>query len=493
MSESSTLNRAVELWRSDRSAEGESLLHAEVAKLERQFGRSSLEYEVANGELATFFWVVGKEHAATEIFREICSAPMPPAGDALRHRLTQLMNFGELLTTLGELDEAETVLQQGLAGRLQYYGREHPGYAFGLEPLAGVWLYRGNLEAALTAIDETIDIFDNAGHERTIGALVLRAEILKTGGVENYLFENLESADTESIEDFANKLFARVTNFTPPAIARLLLLDLAQLLAVKFGRDDHNLLSTYAKIAELERKLGQDSDAQIRQGAIQQILDSYQRQGNIEGTISALMGLGSAQIDNHEVEAALKSYSSALAIAEGSKDPQLAIQVTRNYGLLLKEIGQKSTARQMLAKSIELAKQHDLVEDMARGQIALGIFLQHEGDLQAAKNLLQLGVVKLNPSDRDRVCGCNHLRAIENGSPCCAEGMPATILASCREFMLSKIPANKIDDIQITYSDDDGLSVSLSFPDRIDDKERKLISLQINYAFREFQQNMTRD
>ena len=416
---------------------------------------------------------------------------MPTDGARLRNRLTQIMNFGELLITVGELDRAEQILQQGLEGRLKYYGSEHPGYAFGLEPVASVWLYQGKIEAALTAIDRTIDIFASSNHERLIGAIALRAEILKTAGAETYLFEDLEAGDRDWIEEFANSLLMRVKNFTPPQIARQLLIDLAQLLEKKLDRDAEILLFTYSRLAETERQLGKDSNSQIRQAAIQKIIDSYQRQGDLEGTISALMGLASARADNDEIEAALKSYSRALALAEASADPALSVQVMRNYGLFLKEIGQKSAARDMLSRSIDIAQQHGFVDAIARGQIALGVFLQHEGEIESARQLLELGTVNLNPSDRDRVCGVNHLRAIEQGIPCCSEAMPDTILASCREFILSRISSAAVADLQI--SDNDGLTVNLSFHEQIGDAEKESIALQVDYAFREFQQNLSRD
>jgi tetratricopeptide (TPR) repeat protein len=491
MSGTSTLDRAVELWRSERSAEGEALLRELVAKAEYNYGRSSLAYEVASGELGSFLWLVDRQREAVEVFRVLCGAPMPTDREMLQHRLTQITNFGDLLITGGHFNEAEIVLQEGLAARLQYYGRKHPGYAFGLEPLAAVWLYRGQFESALAAIDETIDNFASCEHERIVGALVLRAEILKTAGSKNYLFKYLEDNDAESIENFATKLFARVKNFTPPKIGRLLLLDLVQLLVDKFDRDHKILLSTYHQLAELERQLGEIGDPQIRQGSLQRILESYQRQGNFDGAISALMGLGLAQLDDREIDAANTSYRRALALAEEFQNPQLLVRVTRNYGLFLKQIGQKISACNMLSKSIELSKQHDLIEDAARGQVALGIFLQHDGNLKVAKNLLELGIVKLNPSDRDRLCGLNHLRALEHGSLCCNEGIPDTVLASCREFILSKLTPNTVNDLRIVYSEHDGLTVQVSFPDRIETKERELVSLQVSHAFREFHKNMT--
>jgi tetratricopeptide (TPR) repeat protein len=407
-----TLDRAVELWQSERTAEGESLLRELVAKSEYHFGRSSLEYEVAMGELAGFLWLVGCQQEAAEIFRSLCWAPMPTDRAMMQHRLTQILNFGEMSIASGNLDEAEQVLQHGLAGRLKYYGRKHPGYAFGLEPLASVWLYRGKLDAALSAIDEAIENFTNCQHERLIGAWVVRAEILKTAGTKNYLFDRLEAADAETIEQFAAKLFARLANFTPPAIGRLLLQDLTRLLLTKFDRDANILLSTYSRSAELERQLGELGDSRIRQNSLQQILASHQRQGDFEGAIVALMGLGLAQMENREIDAAYTSYRRALALVEELQHPQLSVSVTRNYGLFLKQIGQKLDACNLLSKSIALATQHDLTEDLGRAQIALGILLQHDGNLKVAKNLLQSGITKLNPKDRDRLQAVNHLQAI---------------------------------------------------------------------------------
>ena len=264
-----------------------------------------------------------------------------------------------------------------------------------------------------------------------------------------------------------------------------------QLLVDKFDRDHRTLLSTYHRLADLERQLGEIGDPQIRQGSLQRILESYQRQGNFDGAISALMGLGLAQLDNHEIDAANTSYRRALALAEEFQNPQLSVRVTRNYGLFLKQIGHKMAACNLLSKSIELAKQHDLMEDTARGQVALGIFLQHEGNLKVAKNLLELGIIELNSSDRDRLCGMTHLRAIEHGSLCCHEGITDTVFASCREFILSKITPDTVNDLRIVYSEDDGLTVQVRFLDCIETKERELVSLQVSHAFTEFHKNMT--
>ncbi|NJR32519.1 MAG: hypothetical protein HC778_06430 [Chamaesiphon sp. CSU_1_12] len=67
-------------------------------------------------------WVIGNEVAAIEIFDEICSVPMPTDGDKIRNRLTQIMNFGELLTTVSEFDRAEQ--KESICLQVNYAFRE---------------------------------------------------------------------------------------------------------------------------------------------------------------------------------------------------------------------------------------------------------------------------------------------------------------------------------------------------------------------------------
>jgi hypothetical protein len=62
--------------------------------------------------------------------------------------LSYRLNLGMVLRMAGRLDGAETELRHGAEDRLAFYGREHPGYAFGLEPLAEVLLQRGNASEA---------------------------------------------------------------------------------------------------------------------------------------------------------------------------------------------------------------------------------------------------------------------------------------------------------------------------------------------------------
>ena len=98
-----------------------------------------------------------------------------------RDRLTYLMNLGEMLTRLGDLEEAEQVARVGLDARRRFYGPEHPGYAFGLSALAETLLARGQPREALDHINEAVSIQRSVGHDKLADALALR-RVHRQGG-----------------------------------------------------------------------------------------------------------------------------------------------------------------------------------------------------------------------------------------------------------------------------------------------------------------------
>jgi tetratricopeptide (TPR) repeat protein len=150
-----------------------------VQSAEGQYGESSAEYATANYELGSMLNLMERHADAAKALAKAIDVNIPDDHQATRDRLTYMMQLGGLYDQMGQWPEAEKVLRKGLRLREDFYGKDHAGYAFGLEPLASVLMNQGNLGEALRLIEETIDNFWMNGHPRVATAFPLRAMILK--------------------------------------------------------------------------------------------------------------------------------------------------------------------------------------------------------------------------------------------------------------------------------------------------------------------------
>ena len=136
------------LLQEGRLADAEQLMVKELQAAEKKYGRGSPQWASAQCDLGNVLLGGDQAKRAVECFRSACSGPMPDEPEARKDHLTYRLNLGFVLTMIGRLDEAETELRRNLQERLAFYGREHAGYAYGLEALADVLLQRGSLGEA---------------------------------------------------------------------------------------------------------------------------------------------------------------------------------------------------------------------------------------------------------------------------------------------------------------------------------------------------------
>jgi tetratricopeptide (TPR) repeat protein len=193
VSNSSTLDRAIEQIRMGNSAEAEAIARAAVSEAEAVHGAESLEWVAAQFDLAQVCVALEDFPQAAATLQSACAVPARGA-EAQKARLTGLMNLGEILIMDGRLEEAESIQRDGLRERAEFYGLDHPGYAYGLESLALVLLRRGKAKEAASLIEQALTIFWDSGHEKVASVLPLRAYILKTAsGPLTPSFNGLES------------------------------------------------------------------------------------------------------------------------------------------------------------------------------------------------------------------------------------------------------------------------------------------------------------
>lgn len=384
----------------------------------------------------------------------------------------------------GRLDEAETELRQNLQERLSFYGREHPGFAFGMEPLADVLLRRGNVREAREAVEEALANFWRNGHERVATALALRAEIVRAGAGDEPTFVGLEQLPDEIVEQTA--VAVRSRSGGDPAVRRAVITDLITALETRFGPDHQATLNALSHLANAGRDTGDEAG---RVDAIQKVLASYDRQGRAEEALMASLGLAMAQSDGGDMAGSLRTYAEARVRADGIGRPELISQVLRNWGLALSEARVPDEAERRLREAVAAADTGHDYETLGRARIALGLFLQHQERLAEAREVVQAGLATLDVAHPDAVVGRSHLGAIEAGRSCGCGDMPGAIAEAFREFVVGRLPGDLLERLDVTV-DDQNFKVDVKLHREPTEDELRYMNRVIESANGEFRHRL---
>lgn len=427
-----------------RFADAEQLMVKGLQAAEQEFGRGSPEWASAQCDLGNILLGGNQANRAVECYRSACSGPVPDETEARKGYLTYRLNLGSVLAMTGQLEEAEAELRRNLQERLDFYGRQHAGYAFGLEALADVLLQRGSAAEAQEVITETVTNFWRSGHERVAAALALRAQIVAAGG-GNELFPDLEQLPDEVVTQLAAELTRRAGQ--QPATAIAVLSGLVTALQARFGPDHQATLNALSCLANTRRDLG---DHEGRVDAIRKVLASYDRQGRTEDSLRAAGALALAQDDAGDTAGALETYAQAKTLADRVGSPELSSQLLRNWGLALAEAGQAADAEQRLRQAVAAAGRGYDSEALGRAQVALGLFLQHHERLAEARQAIEAGLAVLDVAHPDAVVASSHLGAITGGSACGCGDLQGAIADAFREFVLSRLPKDLLARLEVT-------------------------------------------
>ncbi|MEV4533098.1 tetratricopeptide repeat protein [Asanoa sp. NPDC049518] len=473
-SKTSALDSAVALVRQGQLAQAEDVMVREVQAVAAKHGRGSVRWAEAQCDLGTVLMNCDQLGRAVDAFRAAASVDPGSDYEARKDQITYRMNLGIVLRLAGRIEEAEAELRQGLRERLAFYGKEHAGYGFGLEPLAAVLLQRGNLAEARQVVDETVDNFWRNGHERVATAIALRGEIMAAGGETGPLFLGLDQLPEHVVEQVAAAVISQGQG--NPAV----LTDLAAALEARLGPDHQATLNVLSALA---------NTGHGRVDAIQRVLASYDRQGRDEEALMATLGLALAQSDSGDDAGALASYESAYALANRLRRPELVSQTLRNWGLALKEVGQLGPAEQRLAEAVAVARGGADRETLGRAGVALGLFLQHEGRLSEAEKVIEEGLSALDPVHPDALIGRSHLGAVREGRTCGCGDLPSTISDAFRDFVMA-IPQDLLADLRVTIVDHDfKIDVELRREPAKDELER--LNEVVQSAHAEFRRRIT--
>lgn len=485
---SPAMEKAVQLLQRGETVRAEETMLQAVREAEQRFGPGSPQTAVYRNELGTILLNLEQYDRAVEAYRAACAGPPPKADPDLRDRLTFLMNLGMALQYAGRLDEAEEALRRGVAGRREYYGTQHAGYGFGLEPLADLLLRQGKLAEAQAVIQETVETFWQTGHPRIATALALRAEIWKAAGVTAPPFAGLEGLPEEIIQDLGARVCSRVEE-ADPLVLRPVLADAMALCWHRLGEGHPVTLNLLAHQANLERELGPHGDHALRQEAIHRVIGIYERLGQEPDVIQTLQGLAVAQTDAGQTDAALATYAAALARAERLPHGAQRSQVRRNYGLFLAELERRPEAEVQLRAAVQDAERVHDHEMLGRALVALGIFLQHDGRLDEAAPLLQQAARHLAPAHPDAICGRSHLEAIRTGAACGCGNPEGAVAEAFRDFVLERLPRDLLEELHVGIDDGD-FQINVALQREPTPEELEHLNRVMEHALAEFRKRL---
>ncbi|MEU7821642.1 tetratricopeptide repeat protein [Catellatospora sp. NPDC049133] len=485
-SSTSPIEAAFALLQQGHLAQAEELMARELQAVTAEHGHGSQAWASAQCDLGNVLLNADQVGRAIECYRQATTASADDPRLRKDH-LTYRLNLGLALRMAGRLDESEDELRRGAQDRMAFYGREHPGYAFGLEPLAELLLQRGDLQRARQVSEETVDNFWRNGHPHVTSALALRAEIVAAEATGEPLFPPLDQLPDQLIEQVAQSVLSRHGQGDPEIFAAVLKV-LVRTLEARLGEDHQATLNVLSMLANSGRDRG---DQAGRVDAIQRVLASYDRQGLADQALMAALGLAMAQSEVGDEDGALRTYASAYARAERIGSPELASQVLRNWGLALREAGQTHLAEQRLGEAVAQARRGRDGETLGRADVAFGLFLQHEGRLEQARAVLEEGLSALDPVHPDSMIGRSHLGAVMDGRSCGCGDMETTITDAFRDFVAGRMPADLLARLDVAIVDGDfKIDVELRREPTQDEIERLNVVVQSAHA--EFRRRLTK-
>jgi len=444
--ESAAFRQAAELLSQGDSLAAEKVVADAAAAAASRHGEHSPEHAAAQFDLAKILCAVGDLQRAAAAVRDACAVEGTD-DRTTKDRLTYNMNLGEILQRLGDLEQAEEVLREGLVDRAALYGEEHPGYAFGIEPLADVLRQKGELEEAIELINEAVTVLWRNGHPQVAAALAKRASVAKALGAPS--FEQFDQLPEELFDEMIQQVLHRA-EVEEPGTYLGVLNDLREAIVARRGAEDPWLVNVAAAIADTARA-AQDHGA--RQEALRWIVEAQTAHGDTRQVVDALMALGLAQDEAGQHDDAEASYRRAADKAVELGDPVAHAAVLRNFGLYLAQRDRHPEAGELLGGSVEKARASGDPEALGQALVAFGIFRQHDGQLAEARAMLEEALGLLDPAHPDTLYARSHLGAIEGGGGCGCGDMSSAVGEALKTMILEQCPPGLVERLEVSLPD----------------------------------------
>lgn len=481
MTERKTFDRAMALLREGRSVEAEGLLEDAQRQARGEFGENSAQMATALAERAIFLGSMQDTARAVQYLRQACAIDAP--GDqAFRDRLTNLMNLGDLLRVQGELEEAESVLRVGLAGRATFYGENHAGYAFGLEPLAAVLSVIGRDEEALVLIDQAIRILRRVKNPQLISALATRSTIAVALSKE--VFDSLDDLTDEHFPRLIREVSTRAGDVD--ASHQCVAIDaLDEVIRRRFGDDSAMRIDLAINKSEVARQGGLFAH---REAALTFVYRSYLQRNEPKMALEALLGLALVYTETGDVTQANQAYQACEKLARSIGDSGCLAKTLRNTGLFYSDHGQPEMAEQHMSEAVVLAQQSGDRNRLGEAQTALAIFQQHQGRLEEARILLESAIQLLDPAHPHSLMARSHLDAIVSNKSCGCGDMSGAIAEALEELVMPHLPEGLLDAIEVSLKKDGSPHVNVRLGRAPTEEEKQLLDRVIHQAMNQLRQ-----
>lgn len=474
-----------------RTVDAEARMRDHVAAVVAFASPQSAAYSEAQAGLAGVLKMLGKNRESLTAFKAAQDFE-PPVDDTAAHKdwLTFVTDYGQTLGVAGDFAGAEAVLKRGLSGRLAFYGREHPGYAFGMEPLVSVYLAAERYAEAAMVQEEVIDNFAASGHPRFLPALLILGAARIASGAVGPALAGFSAPDRAMIEELAGEAPGVLAAFPHP-FRQPVLLEVAEL-AETHCADSSAYRNLLANIVNNEAEQAAPDHA-LRVRAAEKLFKALEAARDYANAGHALLGLALAQGDAGDIPGATKSYQRVRIAGERMGDFAQASSAERNLGLLLSQNRQESPeAEAALTDAMTLAKRSADTETIGKAEGCLGVYYQHAGRFADAEPLLVAAVARLSVSSGDAVISRAHLSALRANVSCGCDGdtMESAFLESLCAAIAARVETETPGLLRaVTFAPDDtgepSLQVSLLREPLPGETERLQIAVtQAEAAFR---------
>ena len=482
---------AVRMAETGKPIDGETHLLATARQARDRGGTESIDYRAAANDLGLYLLYLGQPDRAIEAFEQATALPVPTSDTGLRNFLLHQLNLGQALDFAGRPDEAVEVLRRNADARRAYFGEEHPGYAFVLEPLGVLRLRQGRPNDALPLLDIATGIFQRHGHPRIASSLAWRAFALKAAGRNTPPFAGI-TLPAETLAALVREVVTSLPFIDSIEVRRATLGDAYGLVAEKLGQDNPALLEVLSAIADTEAgAAGAAAKPKVRLEALRRVLDYHERRGQAHDAALALQALALAQDDAGDAQGAWDSYRAAVQRAESTGDMTLLSHTLLNYGLFLNEGGRPEDAERTLRLAVAAAQRGHDGEALGRANGAYGIYLQHAGRAGEAKEKLDEAIRLLPPAHPDALAVRGHRTAIDRGGPCPCNATGEGHAAAYRELVLGLLPKDLVEDMTVAPGGEEGLQVEFKLAREPNPEEQELINRVLSFANAEFPRTIT--
>lgn len=430
---SPVLDQALALLREGRRVEGETLLirAVEAERSQRSFvgwfGRMDQHggsAPISRGQAAALFDLARYLLACDDAKRAIPplkqASGLTPTDDASRRdRMTYGMNLGQALQLAGRLEEAESVLRANVAERQSFYGDGSEGLAWGLEPLGSVLLARRCHDEAARATDQALDILWKAGSPRVAFVLVLAGAIRAAIGSEPPFVPRFDDLSGQLKLDTLDASLIRAEHLRDEASVAVAE-EVVRRCASEFG-DDPRMGSAWVKLFHTAKSI----DAfDVAVSAARAFFESMEASGKPTQAAQALDALATTLAEAGRIDDARTAFADSERRARALGDSLLLSHTLRNCGLALadaNEPGWREKLEQAIATADAVGEPANR-EQVAKASGALGIRLQHEGEVGRAHELLEravaLGTEAMPPGDPQLFAMRTHLESVRAGKTC---------------------------------------------------------------------------